>query len=787
MRKTKRLRFLAVATFGLMLTLLLGSLTIQPSHAIGASTETGGVSMNKVTSIVTASSYQPNTNYVPANVLDGIWGEDAASQESRWSASGQGQWLQFDLGQPQKVTFVKVAFLNARDRLSNFEILASDTADFNLNTVVLKKQASRQLLPEDSLLQTYVLDHPIEGKYLRLVGYGNNASGNSGNWNSIMEVELYTGTTPGGDPGEPGIPPLDAGNIKEEDVQAPALNHIKVNTATQLQQALDQVVSGAWIELENGNYEQNGPFVIKEKHGTAAYPIRITAANPGMASIIGNSYMHIEDSSYIEVIGLKFQNDIGNEAGNQTLIERGLSNRTRTGVHPGVQLQSSSRISILGNTFALNETGQPYRFKAEDRSVWCLVDVTGSCRYGESNYDPNGEVYGGLTSYEDDKLLTDNGTHRHYIRVEGMSSHNRIAYNDIGPKKGFGAVLIYDGEGHSGQGISQYDVIEYNYFHDIGPRVSNGLEAIRLGLSSLSLSSGFVTIQYNLFDGLQAEDEVISVKTSDNLIRYNTIRNSYGGIVSRHGNRNEFYGNYIIGDGKQAGLSGFRIYGNDHKIFNNYMEGLTDKIIRLDGGTHDGGPDGGTNPTVRWGGSNEQSAVLDSLPTEKRTELLRGHWRQYNVQIYHNTIVNVGNGTPAFTLGGRTYQPVGTKIYNNLIFSHAGPIFNETDAVVNAPLNERPVYKGNMIEGIASISNNPLVSGEITKQELRLVRGTDGLIRLSIYSPAIDAAVSPYLALEDIDRQMRYAPDVGADEYTLNGPKMNQPLTPADVGPQALF
>src|SRR5690606_23438279 len=48
---------------------------------------------------VTASSYQPDTNFVPANVVDGIWGEDEVSNESRWSASGHGQWLEFDLGE----------------------------------------------------------------------------------------------------------------------------------------------------------------------------------------------------------------------------------------------------------------------------------------------------------------------------------------------------------------------------------------------------------------------------------------------------------------------------------------------------------------------------------------------------------------------------------------------------------------------------------------------------------------------------------------------------------------
>jgi len=781
-------RYFAGICLGLAFLLILQSLTLQPSHVMGAASETGGDEMKLVkllVSGVTASSYQPNTNFVPANVLDGIWGEDEVSQQSRWSASGQGEWLQFDLGKAEKVTNVKIAFLNARERLSSFDITASDSSDFISGTTVFQKQFSRQLQTEDSILQTYVLDHPVKARYLRLTGYGNNASGSSGKWNSIMEVELYTETTP--ETGEPNVPPADAGNVNEGDVVPPVLKHIKVQSAKELQQALDQAVSGTWIELQNGSYEQNGPFVIQKKHGSAAYPIRITAAIAGKAVITGNSYMHIEDSSYVEVSGLKFQNGIGDEAGKQSLIERGLASRTLTGVHPGVQLQSASHVSILGNTFALDETNQPYRFKVDNRSVWCLVNVEGSCRYGESSYDPSGETYNGPTPYEDNKLLTDNGTNRHYIRVEGKSSHNRIAYNDIGPKKGFGAVVIYDGEGHSGQSISQYDVIEYNHFHDIGPRVSNGLEAIRLGLSSLSLYSGHVTIQHNLFDGLNGEDEIISVKSSDNIVRYNTIRNSYGGIVARHGNRNSFYGNFIIGDGRTPGLSGFRIYGNDHKIFNNYMEGLTDKVIRLDGGTHDGGAEGGTNPTVRWGGDKEQTAVLNSLSEEKRTELLRGHWRQYNVQIFHNTIVNVGDNTPAVTLGGRTYQPVGTKIYNNLIFSNAGTIFNETSAMMKAPAAERPDYKGNMIEGIALASNNPVVSGTVKKVDLRLVRGLDGLIRLSVYSPAIDAAVSPLFTLDDMDGQMRYAPDVGADEFNAGGPKERRPLTTVDVGPRALW
>lgn len=734
---------------------------------------------------VTGSTYQPNTNYVPANVVDGDW----ADPESRWSASGQGQWLQFDLGQPMAVTFLKIAFLNARERLSTFEVLESNDPDFGTSTVILAKRKSRTLLNTDSVLQPYVLDRPASARYVRLVGYGNTATGSSGNWNSLTEVALFMGTPPViVEPEDPAGPPQ-AGDIPEG--PAPSLNVIEVSTADQLQSALDQASPGTEIRLKNGSYEQDGPFVIKGKQGTPALPIRITAEELGKAAIKGNSYLHIENSQYVEVSGLVFNNGIGVPGLNYRGASDAITAILKEQVHPGIELYYSSNISILRNKFALDETGQPYRFSAPDvGTVWCLTNIAGSCRIGSGDtYIADRPVYNGDTSHTNSALITDNGTHRHYIRVEGISSHNRIAYNDIGPKKGFGATIIYDGE--AGHTVSQYDVIEHNYFHGIGPRVTNGLEVIRLGLSGLSLASGYVTVQYNLFEGLNAEDEIISVKSSDNIIRYNTIRNSYGGIVARHGHRNSFYGNFIIGDGRTPGLSGFRIYGNDHKIYNNYMEGLTTQVIRLDGGTHDAGPDGGTNPTVKWmEGSVQQTAVLSTLPAEKQTEILRGHWRQYNVQIYNNTMVNIGNNSTGFSFGGRVYQPVTSAVYNNIVYSNAGTMFNETTATQSAPMSERQVYGGNLVEGLANPTNitdaSRVPAAAIEKKPLQLVRSQDGLIRLSGTSPAIDASKAPFFTREDIDGQFRYQmPDAGADEYDRESERVRKPLTKADVGPYA--
>lgn len=748
------------------------------AYRLSAKGTNGRIPMNATT--VTASSYQPNTTNIPANVVDGIWDGDV-----RWSASGQGEWLQFDMGQSETVTYLNIAFLNAVDRQSSFEILGSNQADFQQSTVLLPKRLSRSMRAGDSILQPYVFSQPGAYRYLRLVGYGNNASGSSSSWNSITEVELYTGTPPEvNEPTGPTGPPQ-AGDKPVDPL--PPVQVVRVNTASELQTALDQAAPGTTIELQNGTYEQQGPFIIKDKHGTAAQPIRVVAVEQGKAIIAGDSYMYIHNASYVSVEGLTFRSGGGSENSEDSLRSRGIVDinflGTLKGLHPGVELYDTNNVSILRNTFALDETGQKYRFTKSENGVnkiiWCVIGVENSCRYG-SEYNANNAVYTGETSHTPGSTLpTDGGTDRHYIRVEGNGSHNRIAYNDIGPKTGFGAAITYDGKDM----VSQYDVIEYNYFHDMGPRVSNGMEAIRLGLSGLSLVPGHVTVQYNLFDGLNGEDEIVSVKSSDNTIRYNTILNSFGGLVARHGHRNSFYGNFIIADGKKEGTSGFRIYGNDHQIYNNYMEGLTDDAITVDGGTEDAGPDGSANPMIHWGIGVNEVAPLRSLSEERQTELLRGHWRQYNVQIFNNTIVNLASKASALKMDKRTFEPTGTQVYNNVIFSNAGTIFNETSKIT---VDGRPTYVGNMTDGLAAVSATATVVNATYKGDLKLVRGIDGLIRLSPLSPAVDAAQGPYLPSDDMDGQRRTnTVDVGADEYVPAGVLTQRPLTSADVGPAA--
>lgn len=232
------------------------------------------------------------------------------------------------------------------------------------------------------------------------------------------------------------------------------------------------------------------------------------------------------------------------------------------------------------------------------------------------------------------------------------SGWNRIERNEFGPKADLGPLVIFDGDDEQ---ISQHDVIEYNYFHHIGPRVVNGLEAIRLGLSGISLSNGYITIQHNLFENCDGEPEIISVKSCYNTVRYNTFLNSAGQVTARHGHGNRFHNNVFIGDGVKEEMGGFRIYGNDHHIFDNYMENLTLDGLLIDGGNYDGGPDG-----------------YPEAPTQ---EQLRKHWRVYRASVVNNTIVNCRHG---ITLGKRIpYAPEQCVIAYNHICGKEQPAIYE--------------------------------------------------------------------------------------------------------------
>jgi hypothetical protein len=349
--------------------------------------------------------------------------------------------------------------------------------------------------------------------------------------------------------------------------------------------------------------------------------------------------------------------------------------------------------------------------------------------------------------------LTENGTTVKWLAVGGSGSHdNRIDHNEFGPRHDPGQMIALDGNGSTE--MTQYDVIEFNYFHDIGPRIANGMETIRAGLSGVSQLNGYTTIQYNLFVNCDGDPEFISVKSSGNTVRYNTFINNAGQVTARHGNANRFYGNFFFGDGVKPEVGGFRIYGNDQLLYNNYFENMTYFVLDINSGDFDGGP---------------------NADQYTRSDLSK-HWRVYRAQVVHNTIVNSTTGIVI----GRKYHadkaPVDSVVANNIVWNTKGRLYEER-------LPSNTLFAGNIGYG-STLDNVPRTSDEIRNVDPLLV--TDGgLQKLSAASPAIDAAALSFpFVVEDMEGQSRSVADIGADEYAA-GPVLNRPLTPADVGPDA--
>jgi hypothetical protein len=125
---------------------------------------------------VTASTEQA-PDYVASNVIDG--NKDG---QSRWSGEGDGAWIKFDLGAEKKVQSVGIAWYDALNQRTTFDIEVS--ADGSAWTKVYSGTCSGTTLD----FENYNFDD-VSARYVRIVGHGND--GKWSTWNSITEVAVY--------------------------------------------------------------------------------------------------------------------------------------------------------------------------------------------------------------------------------------------------------------------------------------------------------------------------------------------------------------------------------------------------------------------------------------------------------------------------------------------------------------------------------------------------------------------------------------------------------------------
>ncbi|MDO6421822.1 polysaccharide lyase family 7 protein [Saccharophagus degradans] len=160
----------------------------------------------------------------PNNTLDNNLG-------TRWSANGNGVWIEYDFGAEVTMGAVEIAFYKGDQRSATFEVQSSQDGaswDVNLNTF-----SSGSTLA----MEPYTLN--VQARYFRIVGYGNT----SNTWTSITEVNFVEGDGP--IPPEPPEPPVEG----QLDVHSVVASSDDGNVASN---TLDGSLSTRWSANGNG-------------------------------------------------------------------------------------------------------------------------------------------------------------------------------------------------------------------------------------------------------------------------------------------------------------------------------------------------------------------------------------------------------------------------------------------------------------------------------------------------------------------------------------------------------
>jgi hypothetical protein len=146
---------------------------------------------------ITAATASSDDGNGPANAIDG-------NLSTRWSASGDGVWIRFDLGSVTAVDSVSLAWYDGDSRRATFDIqLSQDGAVWS--TVLARETSSGTTLSPE----TYdFVGAPA--RYVRIVGHGSSSS-DSAAWTSITEATVSG--SPSGPPPPPPTQTLGVGGV----------------------------------------------------------------------------------------------------------------------------------------------------------------------------------------------------------------------------------------------------------------------------------------------------------------------------------------------------------------------------------------------------------------------------------------------------------------------------------------------------------------------------------------------------------------------------------------------
>jgi len=488
-----------------------------------------------------------------------------------------------------------------------------------------------------------------------------------------------------------------------------------VSTAAQFKEALAAMNPGDTVLVLDGTYNLGGLKVTQG--GSALKPIVVKSKNLYGAKITGPTYFNLSYQSYVTYEGF----DINVDAGSTIF-----------------KMEGCSHVRITRNWLRMPTTSDT------QTSKWITI----------------GDLWSS----------------------EICNSHeNRFDHNLFDGKFDQGAWLVIDGSHGTVPAISQHDRIDHNIFRNNTPRVTNEKETIRIGVSDLCKLDAYTVVENNLFEDCDGDPEIVSLKSCKDTVRYNTFRRCVGTVSLRQGNNSVVEGNFFFGENKTTlfgtetiGCGGVRVYGMNHKIINNYFEGLTGD---------------------KW----DAACTITNGDVTNTSTSNSSHFLAENTVFAFNTLVNnksnieVGfNNNGAYGLA-----PKNNIIANNLVIGTVNPFikYYSTASLAGLGFQNNLMYPTESATlGLTGTTDAQIriVDPQLTPSSCRASgqncdqRTKHEVYKLTSGSPAINASIGYESVTRDFEGQPAIGiRDIGADEYSGAVQIINAPLDEQMVGPTA--
>jgi len=336
-----------------------------------------------------------------------------------------------------------------------------------------------------------------------------------------------------------------------------------------------------------------------------------------------------------------------------------------------------------------------------------------------------------------------NYTSHKYLIVYAQSRRVTISYCNFENRLNLADQNILSLLVDSEPGYHKVQYCSFKNFAGIGN--DQGVEPIRIGVSSQGDLDSRSLVEYCYFTRCNGDGEIISHKSRQNVYRYNTFENNpVAELVLRHGDEGIVYGNFFLNN-----MGGIRIReGSEHFVYNNYFQDLDRRAIFL---------------------QNDPSDPLS------------------DIHIYHNTMVN----SAEVILGSSgSNPPTNVTIANNIFANPTDELFTQD--------TETETWLSNLSLGDLGI-DRPAVG--LLEQDPLLIENSQGFYQPGLDSPISALGSSDYPPvplypgmdydndiLLDLMQQPRplSSPAVGASEYSATV-EVQPYVSEMNTGPSYLF